>query len=112
DPRAAPLLRFALIRVSAREHRLVLTNHHILLDGWSMPVLMRELLTLYAHGGGGGGLPGGTRHRVFFVWVGGQYPAAAFAAWREALAGLEEGTHLAPRDPARLPIVPEQFMLS
>ena len=28
------------------------------------------------------------------------------------MAGLEEGTHLAPRDPARLPIVPEQLMLS
>ena len=48
---APPLLRFALIRLSADEHRLVLTNHHILMDGWSMPVLVRELLTLYARHG-------------------------------------------------------------
>ena len=46
-----PLLRFALIRLSADEHRLVLTNHHLLMDGWSMPVLVRELLTLYAQHG-------------------------------------------------------------
>ena len=49
---APPLMRFALIRLSADEHRLVLTNHHILMDGWSTPVLVQELLTLYAQQGG------------------------------------------------------------
>ena len=112
DPGCAPLLRFALIRLSAREHRLVVTNHHILLDGWSMPVLMRELLTLYAHGGDADVLPRVTPYRDYLAWLGRQDRAAAIAAWREALAGLEEGTHLAPRDRARLPIVPEQLMLS
>ena len=29
----------------------MLTNHHLLMDGWSMPVLVRELLTLYAQQG-------------------------------------------------------------
>src|SRR5262245_37932985 len=112
DPRAAPLLRFALIRLSAGEHRLVLTNHHILLDGWSIPVLLRELLTLYAHGEDAGVLPRVTPYRDYLAWLARQDRAAAIAAWREALAGLEEGTHLAPRDPARLPIVPEQLTLS
>src|SRR5262249_52951542 len=112
DPRAAPLLRFALIRLSAGEHRLVLTNHRILLDGWSMPVLLRELLTLYAHGEDAGVLPRVTPYRDYLAWLARQDRAAAIAAWREALAGLEEGTHLAPRDPARLPIVPEQLTLS
>ena len=31
---------------------MVLTSHHILMDGWSMPVLLRELSTVYAGGGG------------------------------------------------------------
>ena len=44
DLAVAPLLRFTLIRLAADRHRLVLTNHHILMDGWSMPVLVRELL--------------------------------------------------------------------
>ena len=54
DLGTAPLVRFTLVRMSGSEHRLVLTTHHILLDGWSMPILVRELLTLYAGGGGAG----------------------------------------------------------
>src|SRR5205823_6418162 len=51
DLGCAPLMRFALIRLAADEHRLVLTHHHLLMDGWSLPVLVRELFTLYAHNG-------------------------------------------------------------
>ena len=113
DLRSPPLLRFALIRLSAEEHRLVLTNHHILLDGWSMPVLVRELLTLYAqHGDAAGVLPRVTPYRNYLAWLATQDRDAAITAWREALAGLEEGTHLAPRDPARVPIAPEHIVLS
>ena len=43
DLAAPPLMRFALIRLAADRHRLVLTNHHLLMDGWSAPVLVREL---------------------------------------------------------------------
>ena len=35
---AGPLLRFTLLRLARQEHLLVLTNHHVLLDGWSMPI--------------------------------------------------------------------------
>ena len=49
DLASPPLVRFALIRLAPDEHRLVLTGHHILMDGWSLPVLVRELLALYAH---------------------------------------------------------------
>src|SRR5207237_1315866 len=45
------LLRFTLVRLSADRHRLVITNHHILMDGWSLPIVLRELLTLYADRG-------------------------------------------------------------
>src|SRR5262245_50333234 len=94
---AAPLIRFALIRLSAGEHRLVVTNHHIALDGWSMPVLVQELLTLYAHGGDGAALPRVTPYRDYLAWIAGQERTAAIAAWREALAGLEEATRVSQR---------------
>ncbi|HET6976573.1 MAG TPA: amino acid adenylation domain-containing protein [Pyrinomonadaceae bacterium] len=42
-----PLLRARLIQLSDREHALVLTFHHIISDGWSMGVLVKELTTLY-----------------------------------------------------------------
>ena len=112
DLRSPPLLRFVLIRLSAEEHRLVLTNHHIVMDGWSMSVLARELLTLYAQHGDAGALPRVTPYRNYLAWLAAQDRGAAIAAWREALAGLEEGTRLARHDPARVPIAPEKIVLS
>ena len=53
-----------------------------------------------------------TPYRDYLAWIARQDRAAAIAAWRQALAGLEDGTHLAPRDPARAPVVPEQYGLS
>ena len=101
DLTAAPLLRFTLIRLGAERHRLVLTNHHILMDGWSMPILVQELLQLYAHEGDARSLPRVTPYRDYLAWIATQDRAAAAAAWREALAGLEEATLVAPRDPGR-----------
>ncbi|MBB6249458.1 non-ribosomal peptide synthetase, partial [Rhodanobacter sp. A1T4] len=42
-----PLIRFSLIRLADEEHVLLLTMHHIVSDGWSVGVVMRELATLY-----------------------------------------------------------------
>ncbi|HEY7124282.1 MAG TPA: amino acid adenylation domain-containing protein [Ktedonobacterales bacterium] len=42
-----PLLRTAMLRLAEEEFMLLLSMHHIISDGWSKGVLMRELLTLY-----------------------------------------------------------------
>ena len=47
DLRQGPLIRGRLIRMQEQEHVLLLTQHHIVSDGWSMGVLARELGTLY-----------------------------------------------------------------
>ena len=47
----APLLRFSLIRLAVDRHRILLSNHHLLMDGWSLPVLVRELFELYGQEG-------------------------------------------------------------
>ncbi|MFP2964331.1 condensation domain-containing protein, partial [Myxococcus sp. 1LA] len=44
----APLLRTVLLRLEADEHVLLLSMHHIISDGWSMGVLVREVAALYA----------------------------------------------------------------
>lgn len=61
DPADPPLLRFALVRLAPQRHLLVLTNHHIVMDGWSYGVLLRELFQLYRDGGADGGLRGSRR---------------------------------------------------
>ncbi|MFY9557467.1 MAG: amino acid adenylation domain-containing protein, partial [Blastocatellia bacterium] len=43
-----PLIRVGLIRLSEQQHILTLVMHHIVSDGWSMGVLVRELSTLYS----------------------------------------------------------------
>src|SRR5437764_2498091 len=103
----APLLRFTLIRLGPDRHRLVITNHHILMDGWSMPVMVGELAALYASGGDDGGLGRPTPYRDYLAWLSRQDAAQARQAWRGALAGATP-THLAPVDPARGPLMPEQ----
>src|SRR5262249_54759162 len=41
-----PLLRLFLLRTAEEEHIFAFSHHHILLDGWSMPLLLDELLAL------------------------------------------------------------------
>src|SRR6185503_16758461 len=52
-----PLMRFALIRLAGERHRLLISNHHLLMDGWSAPVLVGEVLSAYAAGGSAASLP-------------------------------------------------------
>ena len=47
DLAAAPLMRMLLIRLDDQVHQLVWTCHHILADGWSAAILLREILDRY-----------------------------------------------------------------
>jgi hypothetical protein len=60
-----PVVRAVLIRVSDDRHRFVLTNHHIVMDGWSLPILVRELFASYA----GQRLPPPGSYRRFVSWL-------------------------------------------
>ncbi|WP_028695082.1 non-ribosomal peptide synthetase [Pseudomonas cremoricolorata] len=48
DLRSGPLLRVGLLQVGADDHVLLVTQHHIISDGWSMQVMVDELVALYA----------------------------------------------------------------
>jgi amino acid adenylation domain-containing protein len=47
DLSAAPLLRASVLRMTEREHWLILTMHHIVSDGWSMGILVQEVASFY-----------------------------------------------------------------
>ncbi|MCA2207594.1 non-ribosomal peptide synthetase [Nocardia rosealba] len=95
DPAVAPLLRFTVYRTGSGRNRLVLTGHHILLDGWSMPLLMKELLVLYTTGGDASVLPEVRPYRDYLDWLSRQDRTVAEQAWSELLHGVEP-TMLAP----------------
>src|SRR5262249_12710138 len=48
DLERGPLLRAILFQLSREEHVLLVAMHHIVTDGWSIPILVQELSTLYA----------------------------------------------------------------
>ncbi|MES2940788.1 MAG: amino acid adenylation domain-containing protein [Pseudomonadota bacterium] len=48
DLQTGPLLRARLVKLDVHEHMLLVTVHHIVSDGWSMGVLVREVAVLYA----------------------------------------------------------------
>src|SRR5882757_2621426 len=106
DVAKPPLLRATLIRLSATSHRFLLSNHHILADGWSMSVLVRELFAAYNNNASLGGLPRNTPYRDYLAWLGRQDKAAGLAAWRTALAGFDEPTRVAPVNLDRAPVMP------
>ena len=59
DLARAPLVRAALVRLASDEHVLAITAHHIVFDGWSIAILIRELAAHYgaALGGAAADLP-------------------------------------------------------
>ncbi|MRH91644.1 amino acid adenylation domain-containing protein [Nocardia sp. SYP-A9097] len=101
DMRSAPLLRFTLVRTAPERFQLFVTSHHILLDGWSLPLLMQDMLAFYALGGDPALLPPVRSYRDYLAWLAAQDREAARAAWREALDGFTEPSPLAPVDRSR-----------
>ncbi|WP_211225471.1 non-ribosomal peptide synthetase [Amycolatopsis nigrescens] len=101
-----PLVRFTLLKLAPARHRLLFTHHHIVLDGWSLPLVIRELLTLYAEPGTEPPRP--RPYRDYLSWLAGQDADAAREAWRESLSGLTEPTLLTPPGSAAGAVLPEQ----
>nr|WP_145488694.1 MULTISPECIES: non-ribosomal peptide synthase/polyketide synthase [Streptomyces] len=96
DLAAGPLTRALLVRLTDDDHLLLLAQHHIVTDGWSVGILTRELAALY-HAettGEADGLPQpGVQYPDFAVWERRQRTSGADAAdlayWKRHLAGLQ-----------------------
>ncbi|WP_375773024.1 amino acid adenylation domain-containing protein [Archangium gephyra] len=107
---AGPLLRVTLLRLAEAEHVLVLVVHHIVSDGWSLEVLVRELKALYEAFLEGrdsplAGLPVqyADYARWQREWLKGEVLEAQLAWWREQLRGASPALEL-PTDKPRPPV--------
>ncbi|POM24995.1 Gramicidin S synthase 2 [Actinomadura rubteroloni] len=106
DPAKPPLLRVLVVKFGADRHRMVVTQHHIVLDGWSLQILVSELWAAYNAGGTTRGLPPVTPYREYLAWLGRQDRDAARGAWKTALAGLTDPTLVAPAVQNAAPVAP------
>ncbi|WP_172457487.1 non-ribosomal peptide synthetase [Pseudonocardia sp. N23] len=100
DLAAPPLVRFTVARTGPERHRLLMSNHHLVLDGWSGPLVAADLLAAYA----GETLPPVRPFRDHLAWVAAQDHDAGLAAWRSALAGITEPTRIVPAAQGRPPV--------
>ncbi|SOU12844.1 linear gramicidin synthetase subunit C [Xanthomonas arboricola pv. fragariae] len=94
---APPLMRVTLLRVGDERWQLLWTQHHLLLDGWSLPMVYRDVMHAYAalRGVASAPLPEPAPYEEYVAWLGRQNPAQARDYWRERLAGIEAPTPLA-----------------
>ncbi|WP_338282824.1 amino acid adenylation domain-containing protein, partial [Corallococcus caeni] len=102
-----PLLRVTLLRLTASDHVLVLVMHHIVSDGWSMEVLVREVSALYSAFTQGRPSPLPelpVQYADYAAWQRGwlrdDVLEAQLAWWREQLTGASQALEL-PTDRPR-----------
>ncbi|KRP71473.1 pyoverdine sidechain peptide synthetase [Pseudomonas paralactis] len=96
DLQQGPLLRVSLFAVSEEEHVLVLVQHHIVSDGWSMGVMVQELMQLYAAYSQGQNCvlaPLPIQYADYALWqrswMEAGEKARQLAYWRELLSGVQ-----------------------
>ncbi|HVT17772.1 MAG TPA: non-ribosomal peptide synthase/polyketide synthase [Thermoanaerobaculia bacterium] len=102
DLREAPLMRLALVELEPGLHALLWTFHHLLLDGWSLPIVLGEVFAIYSgrRRGQPPSLPPTRPFGDYVAWLRSQDQAPAEAFWRQELAGFTSPTPL-PIGPSR-----------
>ncbi|MGW7488586.1 amino acid adenylation domain-containing protein [Streptomyces sp. NPDC054786] len=94
DLTVPPLLRFTAVSTGDERHLLVFSSHHVLFDGWSVSLMLRDLFACY--GGDGPRLPSPVSFARYVRWLDRQPRQAAVDAWRRALDSVEQPCLVAP----------------
>jgi amino acid adenylation domain-containing protein len=95
-PSRPPLSRLALLRLDEDVNQLVWSIHHIVIDGWCVPILLREMLDIYQaiRRGREPALAPSRPFREYVAWLGGRDEERAEGHWRQALRGVSAATSL------------------
>jgi hypothetical protein len=90
DLSQAPLLRICLARVAEDAWECIWTHHHIILDGWSVAILLHDWRALFR----GDVLPAAPSYVTFIAWLEGRDRASARQYFQELLRDVAEPTPL------------------
>ncbi|MGW1194111.1 amino acid adenylation domain-containing protein, partial [Streptomyces sp. NPDC002559] len=96
DLSRAPLVRVTVLRTGEERRIVVWSFHHILLDGWSVQILQKELFALYRAllDGTSAGLPTTVPYRRYIEWLNSRQDDGSAEFWTDYLAGVTEPTAL------------------
>ena len=96
DLRQAPIARFQLMRLQDDAYQFVWSFHHLLADGWSIPIIWQEVLTCYAANCRQEQpiLPPLRPYRDYIAWLQTEQIASSEPFWRSQLQGFTEPTPL------------------
>jgi amino acid adenylation domain-containing protein/non-ribosomal peptide synthase protein (TIGR01720 family) len=91
-----PLMRLSLIRLGDELYRFIWSHHHLLLDGWSSPLLLQEFFLLYRayRQGEEPVMEESAPYREYIAWLKRQDSHKAEMYWREKLKGFSRPTRL------------------
>ena len=90
-----PLMRLTLVRTEKQKWRFLWTHHHLLLDGWSLPLIFRDVIAFYRETEGIRlNLQGPPLYRDFIAYLNALESADAESFWRQELGSLREATSL------------------
>ncbi|NEQ11171.1 MAG: hypothetical protein F6K37_36300 [Moorea sp. SIO4E2] len=92
----APLMRCTLIRLGNQTCKLIWSVHHILVDGWCSPIIVKEVLSCYESYNQGKrcNLPPVPPYQDYILWLQQQNQEAAEEFWRQSLQGFTTPTPL------------------
>ncbi|MDZ8065210.1 MAG: amino acid adenylation domain-containing protein [Nostoc sp. DedQUE08] len=98
----APLMYLGLIQLSADSYQFVWSSHHLLLDGWSMPLVFKDLLYFYQAISQGEtvAVQPAQNYRNYIAWLQKQDLTQAEQFWREKLQGFTSPTSLTVDKPS------------
>jgi amino acid adenylation domain-containing protein/non-ribosomal peptide synthase protein (TIGR01720 family) len=90
-----PLTRLALLRIAEEEWRFVWSHHHLQIDGWSWPIVLREVSSAYA----GESISPAPSYTDYLAWLDQHGADQSTTFWRAHLQAFREPTPL-PVDPS------------
>ena len=103
DLSQAPLMRFAVIRSTDTTYRFVWSHHHIIVDGWSLPLILDQVFVAYRASVRGESAPPieARPYRDYIAWLQKQDLDKAKAYWQETLKGFTSPTQIGAAGPGR-----------
>jgi amino acid adenylation domain-containing protein/non-ribosomal peptide synthase protein (TIGR01720 family) len=107
----APLVRLALFQIAADIYQFIWSQHHLVMDGWSMPIILTAVLAYYNAFRDGRELylDRPRSYRDYIAWLQQQNHSKAEAFWRQMLAGLRAPTPLGVDRPIGLDTAPASY---